>query len=225
MLGERVSNGINLQRLGARLTLAAVLSTGFAVAVTTPHGAGGAGAGVSEPGGRSEPGRSDADIQSDVAYALSHSKALQGQHITAATVEGDVTVSGNVHDDASKELAETIIYKVKGVRSVTNNLNVGDAPQANTANAQPADANTTPEQDPNYDPAQQNMAQPGPQDQNQQQAQAAPPDQQGYPRHRRQAMIRSIRVSGSLIRSSLMASSRDMDNSRLTVSSNIRSSR
>ncbi len=161
------------------------MSAGFAVAVTSPQvlsaqePASPNQGGDNQAGDQSQ-GRSDADIQSDVAYALSHSKALQGQHITAATIEGDVTVSGYVHDEASKELAETIIYKVKGVRSVSNNLNVGDAPQTNTANAQPADANTTAEQDPNYDPAQQNMAPAGPQGQNQQQAQAAPPDQQGY---------------------------------------------
>lgn len=178
MLGERVSNGFNFQRLGARLTLAAVLATGFTVAVATPMAmAAQEPASPNQAGDQS--GRSDADIQSDVAYALSHSKALQGQHITAATVEGDVTVSGNVRDEASKELAETIVYKVKGVRSVSNNLNVGDAPQTNSANAQPANGNMAPEQDPNYDPAQQNMAQSGPPDQNQQQ-EAGAPDQQGY---------------------------------------------
>jgi hypothetical protein len=177
MLGEQVSNRINLKRLGARATLAAALSVGFSAAVTSMVWA-------QEPASPSatgqDQGRSDADIQSDVAYALSHSKALQGQHITAATIEGDVTVSGNVRDEASKELAETLLYKVKGVRSVTNNLNVGDAPQTNTANAQPQASNTTPEQDLNYDPAQANMAPTGPQDQSQQQAQGAPaPDQLG----------------------------------------------
>ena len=119
MSDERVSNGIDLQRLGARLTLAAVLSTGFTVAVTTPqlwaqeaqepaspNQVGQNQAGQNQAG--QSQGRSDADIQSDVAYALSHSKVLQGQHITAATVEGDVTVSGNVSDEASKELAETV---------------------------------------------------------------------------------------------------------------------
>jgi len=182
MLGERVSNYIHLRRLGARLTLAAVLTTGLSVAVTTPRALAAQEPATPNPAGDPSQGRSDADIQSDVAYALSHSKALQGQHITAATIEGDVTVSGNVRDDASKELAETIIYKVKGVRSVTNNLNVGDAPQANTANAQPADANNPSNQDPNYDPAQQNMAPAGQQDQNQQQAQGAPtPDQPNTP--------------------------------------------
>jgi hypothetical protein len=183
MLGERVSIGIHLQRLGARLTLAAVLSTGFAVIVTTPRALAAQEPASPNQTGDPSSGRSDADIENDVTYALAHSKALQGQHITAATIEGDVTVSGNVRDEASKELAETIIDKVKGVRSVTNNLNVGDAPQTNTANAQPQDSNTTtPEQDLNYDPAQQNMAQAGPQDQNQQQAQGAPaPDQPNMP--------------------------------------------
>jgi len=182
MLGEQVSNGINLQRLGARLTLAAVLSTGFSVAVTAPEALAAQEPASPNQAGNPSQGRSDADIQSDVAYALSHSKALQGQHITAATIEGDVTVSGNVSDDASKELAETIIYKVQGVRSVTNNLNVGDAPQVKTGNARPADTNASPQQDPNYDPAQQNMAQAGPPDQNQQEAQGAPaPDQPNMP--------------------------------------------
>ncbi len=181
MSDERVSNRNDLQRLGARLTLAALLSTGFTVAVTTPQIWAQEAQEPASPNqaGQSQGGRSDADIQSDVAYALSHSKALQGQHITAATVEGDVTVSGYVQDDASKELAQTVIYGVKGVRSVTNNLNVGNAPQTNTANAQPQNSNTSPEQDPNYDPAQQNMA-PAP-GQEQAQQGAPPPDQQAYP--------------------------------------------
>lgn len=158
------------------------MATGFAVAVAIPEALLAQEPAVPNQAGDQSQGRSDADIQSDVAYALSHSKALQGQHITAATIEGDVTVSGNVRDDASKELAETIIYKVKGVRSVTNNLNVGDAPQTNLANSQPQDTNANPLQDPNYDPAQQNMAPVGPQDQNEQQAQGAPaPDQPNMP--------------------------------------------
>ena len=173
MLGERVSKRSKFQRLGTNLTLAAFLSTGFAVAGAAPQAWA-----QDQTASAASQGRSDADIQSDVAYALSHSKSLQGQHITAATVEGDVTVSGYVHDEASKELAETVISGVKGVRSVNNNLAVGNAPQTNTANAQPADPNATQGQDPNYDPAQQNLAPAGAQDQNQ--AQGAPmPDQQG----------------------------------------------
>jgi hypothetical protein len=129
-------------------------------------------------------GRSDSDIQSDVAYALSNSQALKGQPITAATVEGDVTISGSVHDAASKELAESLIYRVNGVRSVTNNLTVGEqAPADDTAQA--ADPNASQQQDPNYDPAQQNMA---PVDPNQQaQGQQAPNDQAQPMRDQQQA--------------------------------------
>jgi hypothetical protein len=180
MLGKRVVNGIDLSRLGAKLTLAAVLSAGLTAAVATP-----------QVWAQSTPAavRSDAEIQRDVAYALSNSKSLKAQHITAATVEGDVTVSGNVRDEASKELAESLIYRVSGVHTVTNNLVVGDnAPAAvqgqgtvaeNTV--QSADPNAN-QQDPNYDPAQQNMAPAAPEEQ----AQSAPPapgapDQPQYP--------------------------------------------
>ncbi|HEX3435402.1 MAG TPA: BON domain-containing protein [Pseudacidobacterium sp.] len=71
--------------------------------------------------------RADADIQSDVANALTQSQQLQGQNITAATINGDVTLSGTVRDDASKQLAEQLAAGVNGVRSVTNNLAVSSA--------------------------------------------------------------------------------------------------
>ncbi len=155
MLGERLDTGTKFTRLGGKLALAVMVSTGLtAVSVTPPAWAQTA----------QSVGRSDADIQSDVAYALSNSAALKGQQITAATVEGDVTVSGNVRDDASKELAESLIYRVNGVRSVTNNLIVGNSPPSQSS-VQPTDANANPQQDPNYDPAQQNMAPVNSQDQ------------------------------------------------------------
>src|SRR5271168_3816757 len=178
MLGERLNHGINFTRprskLVAKLTMAAMLSTGLAVATATPQA-------WSQAAQSS--GRSDADIQSDVAYALSNSSALKGQQITAATVEGDVTISGHVRDAASKELAESLLYRVNGVRSVTNNLVVGDAaPEpaqgqvtGGENTVQSVDPNVIAQQDPNgdlnYDPAQQNMAPAGPQDN----AQAPPP--------------------------------------------------
>ena len=176
MLGERLTQEINVTRpsskLVAKLTMAAVLSTGLAVATATPQA-------WSQAAQSS--GRSDADIQSDVAYALSNSSALKGQQITAATIEGDVTVSGNVRDAASKELAESLIYHVKGVRSVTNNLTVGNAAPQPTQGQVAGGENTVQSVDPNgdlnYDPAQQNMAPVGPQDN----AQAPPPDPNQYP--------------------------------------------
>jgi BON domain len=72
--------------------------------------------------------RPDADIQNDVVAALSQSSQLQGQSITAATIQGDVTLSGSVRDSSSKQLAGQIANGVKGVRSVENNLTVSAAP-------------------------------------------------------------------------------------------------
>jgi len=145
-------------KIASRVALAAMLATGLSVSAAGPQ---------LWAQSAQAAGRSDSDIQSDVAYALSNSPSLKGQHITAATVEGDVTVSGNVRDDASKELAESLIYRVNGVRSVTNNLTVGDAaPAQATANNPPTpDPNANQQQDPNYDPAQQNEAPVNPNDQ------------------------------------------------------------
>src|SRR5215475_10082095 len=82
--------------------------------------------------------RPDADIQNDVALALSQSSQLQGQQITAATILGDVTLSGTVRDDASKQLAQQIAAGVNGVRSVENNLTLGNIPaqQSQSGNQQ-----------------------------------------------------------------------------------------
>ena len=66
--------------------------------------------------------RSDADIQTDLAAALAQSPQLQGQNITAATIQGDVTLSGTVRDNASKQLAQQIAAGVGGVRSVENKI-------------------------------------------------------------------------------------------------------
>jgi hypothetical protein len=206
MLGDQSSKNLT-SGLGATLTLAVLLSLGLGLPAGAPNAWGQT---------AQSSGRSDADIQSDVGYALSNSAALKGQQITAATVEGDVTISGNVRDDASKELAESLIYRVNGVRSVTNNLTVGDAaPQAqqaevNGGSVAPA-PNENAQQDPNYDPAQQNMApvspdaganppaqqppppqqQPSPQYQPAPQYQAAPQYQprQPYPNYQQQALV------------------------------------
>jgi hypothetical protein len=173
MSKERLISEFNLPRLSAKLVMVAMLAAGFTAAVGAP-----------QVWAQTSPAsvRSDSEIQSDVAYALSNSQALKGQQITAATVEGAVTISGNVRDMASKELAESLVYRIQGVQTVTNNLTVGDAqaqPQASDGNAQAA-AN---EQDPNYDPAQQNLAPAGANDQAQDGGQPMPPPQDGaqYP--------------------------------------------
>jgi hypothetical protein len=77
--------------------------------------------------------RTDGQIEMDVVHALDASKALKSDLITAATIQGEVTLSGTVSSDASSELAESIVGRVPGVTAVHNNLKVGnpqDAAQA-----------------------------------------------------------------------------------------------
>jgi hypothetical protein len=87
-----------------------------------------------------QPGqRSDGQVEMDVVHALDASRALKNDMITAATIQGQVTLSGTVSSDASRELAESIVAHVSGVAGVTNNLKVGN-PQA------AADGQTAPDQ-------------------------------------------------------------------------------
>jgi hypothetical protein len=57
---------------------------------------------------------------------LDTSKALKNDLITAATIQGEVTLSGTVSSEASSELAEAIVNHVQGVTKVNNNLAVGN---------------------------------------------------------------------------------------------------
>ena len=134
----------------------------FAVAQAQDSGAATAQAGA----------RSDGQIEMDVVHALDASKALKNDLITAATIQGEVTLSGTVASDASSELAESIAAHVTGVSKVSNNLKVGNPQQAQDAqapdpNAQPDDAAQAP-------PAPGDGQQPMP---NQGQDQAQAPDQ------------------------------------------------
>jgi hypothetical protein len=83
--------------------------------------------------------RSDGQIEMDVVHALDASQALKNDLITAATIQSEVTLSGTVASDSSKQLAESIVKSVPGVAKVHNNLKVGNP--ADDANAQGAPAN------------------------------------------------------------------------------------
>ncbi|WP_348264756.1 BON domain-containing protein [Telmatobacter sp. DSM 110680] len=83
--------------------------------------------------------RSDGQIEMDVVHALDGSQALKNDLITAATIQSEVTLSGTVSSDSSKQLAESIAKTVPGVSKVHNNLKVGNP--ADDANAQGAPAN------------------------------------------------------------------------------------
>ncbi|MGA2649859.1 MAG: BON domain-containing protein [Terracidiphilus sp.] len=128
--------------------------------------------------------RTDGQIEMDVVHALDASKALKNDLITAATIQGEVTLSGTVSSAASSELAESIVAHVAGVTKVDNNLKVGN-PQdaaAGDPNAQTADNQDyaqVPPPPPPPAPADGSMTAPDqgqPQDQGQ-----APPPPPAYP--------------------------------------------
>jgi hypothetical protein len=77
--------------------------------------------------GSQQGANTDADIQSNVAYALTHDSSLQGQQITATTSQGQVTLSGTVQTHAQRQQAETLAANVPGVSGILNNINVTDA--------------------------------------------------------------------------------------------------
>src|SRR5271155_4789510 len=90
--------------------------------------------------------RTDADIQSDVSYALTHDSTLQGQQIGCTTANGTVTLSGTVQTDAQRQQAETVAAHVPGVGGILNNIKVTNpgapSPAANAALASQQAANT-----------------------------------------------------------------------------------
>src|SRR5271155_3730479 len=81
--------------------------------------------------------RTDADIQSDVSYALTHDSTLQGQQIGCTTANGTVTLSGTVQTDAQRQQAETVAANVPGVGGILNNIKVTNPgpPNSSAANA------------------------------------------------------------------------------------------
>ncbi len=68
--------------------------------------------------------RTDADIQSDIGYALTHDATLKGQQITSTTSQGTVILSGTVKTNAQRQQAETIAAGVQGIIGIVNNINV-----------------------------------------------------------------------------------------------------
>ncbi|HEY2860947.1 MAG TPA: BON domain-containing protein [Terracidiphilus sp.] len=127
--------------------------------------------------------RTDGQIEMDVVHALDGSDALKNDLITAATIQGEVTLSGTVASDADKQLAEAISSKVPGVSKVNNKLQIGNP--ADDPNNVPPPQDATPAQDDNQQQADQNPPSysqaPDQQPGSQQNNQAPPPnDQQGY---------------------------------------------
>ncbi len=130
--------------------------------------------------------RTDGQIEMDVVHALDASAALKNDLITAATIQGEVTLSGTVSSDASKQLAESIASHVDGVTRVHNNLQIGN-PGQEAQNMQPAPDNGGQDIPQNQQPeATPGLPPPAPvPDQSpaegQNQAPAPPPQQSQYP--------------------------------------------
>lgn len=104
--------------------------------------------------------RTDGQVEMDVVQALDASNALKNDLITAATIQGAVTLSGTVATDADKQLAGAIAGKVPGVTKVNNNLKIGNpASDPNAAtdlndNAPPPDDQAGNNPPPSYGPPQ-----------------------------------------------------------------------
>ena len=73
----------------------------------------------------------------DVVHALDASQELKNDLITAATIEGEVTLSGTVSSEASSDKAESIAGQVAGVTKVNNNLKIGNPQEAQGDNGVP----------------------------------------------------------------------------------------
>ncbi|MDQ2842999.1 MAG: BON domain-containing protein, partial [Acidobacteriota bacterium] len=76
----------------------------------------------------------DAQIEANVLKALAAQSQLADQSINTTTVYGQVTLTGNVRDEESRDMAETVAASAAGVKKVVDQLAVGTA----TAQASPA---------------------------------------------------------------------------------------
>jgi len=110
--------------------------------------------GIAAPPNPADAVRTDGQIEMDVVHTLDAAKELKDDLITAATIQGEVMLSGTVSTEASRKLAESIASHVPGVTKVNNNLKVGNpqnAPAeqeaANAGDQQPADGQQTGDQD------------------------------------------------------------------------------
>jgi hypothetical protein len=70
----------------------------------------------------------DAQIEANVLRALASAPELSTQNIQSSTVYGTVTLTGNVHDEATRTKAENLAARAVGVKKVVDELALGDTP-------------------------------------------------------------------------------------------------
>ncbi|WP_188553530.1 BON domain-containing protein [Edaphobacter dinghuensis] len=67
----------------------------------------------------------DAQVEANVLKALANTPQLADQSISTTTVYGQVTLTGTVRDEASRDMAETVTSNTPGVKKVIDQLAIG----------------------------------------------------------------------------------------------------
>ena len=75
----------------------------------------------------------DAQIEANVLKALADVPQLADQEISTTTVYGEVTLSGTVKDEASRDMAEKVAADAPGVKKVVDQLAIGTVGAADTS--------------------------------------------------------------------------------------------
>lgn len=104
----------------------------------------------------------DAQVEANVLKALANTPQLADQSISTTTVYGQVTLTGNVRDEASRDMAETVTSNTPGVKKVIDQLAIGaDADGTSGQDQSPSTAasDTGLQSDGTFSP---NQEQPGP---------------------------------------------------------------
>jgi hyperosmotically inducible protein len=65
---------------------------------------------------------SDGELSSRVETALNNDKALETSNISVSTIQGEVTLSGDVESQRQRDMALRVARETNGVRTVTDNL-------------------------------------------------------------------------------------------------------
>jgi hypothetical protein len=79
--------------------------------------------------------RSDERIREDVCDRLSDDPHVDASDIDVAVKDGEVTLSGTVHERLAKRRSEDLAALISGVRDVQNHLRVARADQASSTDA------------------------------------------------------------------------------------------
>lgn len=99
----------------------------------------------------------DAQVEANVLKALASVPQLADQAISTTTVYGQVTLSGTVPDEASRDMAEKLAADAPGVQKVIDQLTIGTKVAAENGSAISQDSaaggpNPTPQSDGTYAP-------------------------------------------------------------------------